>query len=99
MSQRVSVFAAITQRMLPDGLWKDTAAEAGAAPARAPRKTARATSLRTLATLARGLAPVGPPALPTRPSSRPRSDSLRRHVRLQSRRRRGGHDGWRDRSG
>ena len=32
--------------MFPDGLWKETAAEAGPAAARAPRRTARATSLR-----------------------------------------------------
>jgi hypothetical protein len=47
MSQRVYTFAAITHRMFPDGLWKDTAAEAGPAAARAPTSTARPRSLRT----------------------------------------------------
>ena len=46
MSQRVNDVPSITQRMLPDGLWKDVAAEAGAAAASAANNAASGTSLR-----------------------------------------------------
>jgi NAD(P)-dependent dehydrogenase (short-subunit alcohol dehydrogenase family) len=53
MSQRVSALAAITHLMLPLGLWKDTAADAGPAATRAPATTTAATRARIGATLTR----------------------------------------------
>jgi hypothetical protein len=46
MSQRVNDVLSITQRMLPEGLWKKVAAEAGAAAASAATTAAIGTSLR-----------------------------------------------------
>jgi hypothetical protein len=46
MSQRVNDVLSITQRMFPLGLWKDTAADAEGAAARAAKSAASGTSLR-----------------------------------------------------
>ena len=46
MSQRVNDVPSITQRMLPEGLWNEVAAEAGAATASAVTSAASGASLR-----------------------------------------------------